>query len=277
MSGHGIAWRAVPAPRGRLYEGPTWIAAANAFQWVDILGATVHRWDPYANDGVESRKLDLEFATVALPLDGDRSLVASRSSLHEYSWGTEELATLGAWNFDSDVRFNDGAIAPNGDIYIGSMSMQRRLNAGALYRFDPGTGALDVAVGSVGISNGLAWTSESRAYYIDSLVPQIDVVTLSAGLVQREKWVGLGADAEPDGMAIDSDGSVLVALWGSGSIARAPSLGASVELVQVPPRYPTSVAVGGRANELLLLTSAACEPDANDADGFVFSARTPKQ
>lgn len=266
MSGNGVNWEVVDAPMGVLYEGPQWIADAGAFQWVDIVGATVHRWDPDAGAPAETRKLDLEFVTMALPLDGDRSLVTSRSTLLEYSWTNDRLTPLGEWNFDPDVRFNDGAIAPGGAAYLGTMSMQRRLGGAALWRWDQSSGDLHAVATGIGISNGLAWVTATEGFYVDSLVPQLDRIRVADDRVQRTPWVSFDRPGEePDGLTVDVDGTVLVAIWGGSRIERLSESAGRKQPLAVPCLLPTSVTVGGIDSELLLVTTAGDDETAADA------------
>jgi sugar lactone lactonase YvrE len=271
MSRHGVNWSRLPASEGMLFEGPRWIAEARVFQWVDILAATIHRWDPYGSAPPEHRATGLEFATVALPLDADRMLVASRSSLHLYSWLDATLETVGQWDFPSDVRFNDGAISPTGDVYLGTMSMERRKGAAALYRFDLASGSLTAVLDGIGISNGLSWDTTTSAYYVDSLAPQIDRLELIDGPVVRSPWVRLGSEDEPDGLTIAPDGTLVVALWGGSRVVLIdPSRGSSTDVL-VPALFPTSVAFGGVENELVIVTAGAGDAS-EDGPARVFLA-----
>src|SRR4051794_32590377 len=91
-------WQRIPGSDGRLLEGPRWLPGLGVFQWVDILGSALFRWDPYSEAPAVRRSLDLEFTTMALPLDDDRSLVASRNTLHEYRWRDATCRKLGSWD-----------------------------------------------------------------------------------------------------------------------------------------------------------------------------------
>jgi sugar lactone lactonase YvrE len=267
-----VTWTPVAGANGRLFEGPRWIPEAGVFQWVDILGGSLHRWDPSGADAAERRETGLEFATVALPLDADRMLVASRSSLHVYSWRDRTLETVGQWTFPGDVRFNDGAVAPNGDLYVGTMSMDRRKGAAALYRFDIASGSLTAVQQGLGISNGLSWDSPASAYYVDSLEPQVDRLLLADGRLVREPWVRLDSDDEPDGLAVAPDGTVVVALWGGSRLVLLPAAGEPTVQVPVPAVYPTSVAFGGAEGDLVIVTTG--EGDAGEDVGRVLVGST---
>ncbi|MGE2724326.1 SMP-30/gluconolactonase/LRE family protein [Mycolicibacterium pulveris] len=263
-------WQIVPGERGRLYESARWIPSLGVFQWVDILAGSIHRWSvEHQEAGVESRSLGLEYVTVALPLDSFRSVVASQSSLYQYDWSTGILDELGRWHFSPDIRFNDGAISPDGIVHIGTMSMKGKKDAGKLYRFSGGE--LVPVLDGIGISNGLCWISETRAYYVDSVHPRIDTLTTVDGHVIRERWVDLDDGAEPDGLVVARDGTVYVANWGRGEVSQI-----SAECVRkslpTPVKFPTSIAFSGD-ERWMLVTSAAHGNALGEHDGHVLFTR----
>lgn len=264
-----IDWRIVPAERGRLYEGARWVPRLGIFQWVDILAGTVHRWSPYEQRAVvEKRCLGLEFVTVALPLDSYRSVVASRSSLYEYDWSTDTLDELGQWDFPPDMRFNDGAVSPEGIVHIGTMSMAGRKDAGNLYQFSGGE--LVPVLEGIGISNGLCWMSDTEAYYVDSVHPRIDVLTTAGGHVTREPWLHLDQGDEPDGLVVACDGTIFVANWGRSAVDQISPEGFRTT-VPVPVKFPTSIALS-RDESWMIVTSAAPAGSCGKHDGRVLVA-----
>lgn len=265
-----IDWGIVPTARGKLYESPRWIPELDVFQWVDILAGSIYRWSPTQNKAlVEARHLELEYVTVALPLDPYRSVVGSRNSLYEYDWSTGKLNELGRWTFPPHIRFNDGAISPDGIVHIGTMSMDGRKDAGNLYRFS--AGELVPVLEGIGISNGLCWIADSKAYYVDSVHPRIDVLTTLQGQVTRERWFDLDEGDEPDGLVVARDGTVLVANWGRGAIEQISPEGSRTTL-PVPVKFPTSIALS-RDECWMIVTSAAHGSSAGELDGHVLVVR----
>lgn len=263
-------WWIVTAERGRLYESARWIPELGVFQWVDILAGSIHRWRPREQEVVvESRALGLEYVTVALPLDSFRSVVATRSSLFEYDWSTGTFEQLGHWNFPPDIRFNDGAISPDGIIHIGTMSMEGRKDAGSLYQLSGGE--LVPILEGIGISNGLCWISGTKAYYVDSAHPRIDVLTTVDGHVTRERWIDLDEGDEPDGLMVARDGTVFVANWGRSAIEKISPEGFRTSL-PVPVKFPTSIALS-RDECWMIVTSAAHGSSVGELDGHVLAAR----
>lgn len=270
MTSSFFAWEAIPASAGTLNEGARWLGDIQKFQWVDIIRGTINRC-AVGSDVVETRGLGLEFVTVALPLDGDRSVVASRNSLHEYSWDRDELSTLGTWQFDEDVRFNDGGISPDGEVFVGTMSMAGRPDAGHLFRYADGD--LTPVVTGVGISNGIAWTAPDHALYIDSTRAMIGRLDLTSPWpCTPETVVELPQEGEPDGLTIDARGHVWVAMWEGSRLIRTSVDGGAIEYIDMPVTFPTSIAL---SDEWVVVTSALVDPSQRRTalDGFVLRAR----
>ena len=96
-----------------------------------------------------------------------------------------------------------------------------RPGRGELFRLDP-DGAVERVLADVTISNGLAWTADgARAYYIDTPTGRIDVFDAdgAAGLAGRRPFVQIDpADGPPDGLTLDAEGRVWVALWGGAAV-----------------------------------------------------------
>ncbi|GAA2137895.1 hypothetical protein GCM10009844_05400 [Nocardioides koreensis] len=268
-------WETVPIEAGELFEGARWIPDTDQFQWVDILRGLVCRWSPYGGAGVEVRDLGLEFVTVALPLDARSQVVASRDTVHVYDWETRELTPIARADFDEDVRFNDGGLAPDGRAYIGTMSMAGRDYAGSLY--EVAAGELVEILTGVGISNGIGWRDQGSAYYVDSFHPRIDILDLGRRPARRRGFASLDTGDEPDGLTVGPNGEVYVALWRGERAARFARSGERLPDISIPANYPTSIAFGGRDGDLLLVTSAghnevSVPPKSADGEIFVTSA-----
>ena len=82
----------------------------------------------------------------------------------------------------------------------------------------------------------------------------------------------------PDGMTIDAEGHLWVALWDGGRVLRVdPTAGRAVDEIRMPVSRPTSCAFGGRDLDELFITSASNLPAAQLARephaGAVFRAR----
>jgi sugar lactone lactonase YvrE len=175
------------------------------------------------------------------------------------------------------VRMNEGGCDPDGRFYCGSMSYEKTPGAGALYRLDPDGSAIVVLEG-VTISNGIEWAPDgSRAYYNDTDTYRVDVFDYDreAGLTNRRAFVHVRPeDGRPDGLTVDADGGVWVALNHSGTVRRYTADGKLDAVVELQPRQVTACTFGGeRLDELYMTTSREnLDPGEDPLAGSLFRA-----
>lgn len=177
------------------------------------------------------------------------------------------------------TQCNDGRCDPRGRFVVGTATTDRSAD-GALYLIDH-DGAITRLIGGVGMSNGIDWSpDESTAYYVDSV----------AGTVTRYPWdaehgrVGPGTvivaldpdDGLPDGLTVDDEGMIWLAVWGAGEVRRFDPAGRRLATITFPTPQVTSCAFGGPARDRLYVTSARAglPPDdaGHDTAGSVFVA-----
>ncbi len=123
-----------------------------------------------------------------------------------------------------DTRMNDGKCDRAGRFYAGTMAADESPGRGSFYRLDTDLSVTEIFTG-IGISNGLGWSpDDTLMYYIDSLAYRVDVMgydPATGRTGQRQPFVALGSgDVMPDGMAVDAEGGIWVAVWGGGVIQR---------------------------------------------------------
>ncbi|GAA0382596.1 SMP-30/gluconolactonase/LRE family protein [Microbispora corallina] len=153
-------------------------------------------------------------------------------------------------------RMNDGVCDPAGRFWAGSMAYDAARGAGALYRVGPDLSVTVVRTGLT-IPNGPAFTADGRTMYLaDSAAGRIDrhPVDPDTGDLGEPSVFATIADGDPDGMTVDDEGHLWVAVWGGSAVHRYAPDGRLVRVVPLPTPQPTSVCLaGGR----LLVTSAA--------------------
>lgn len=179
---------------------------------------------------------------------------------------------------DAAIRLNEGGCDPQGRFYCGSMAYDATPGAASLYRLEA-DGSASAAFDGVTISNGLQWSLDGAlAYYVDTVTRRIDVFDFDGSdgsFHNRRPFVELGDDVAgaPDGMTIDAEGGLWVALWGGGAVRRYDSEGRLSELVDVPGVTHTSAAAfGGPDLDTLYVTSSRqhLPDDAEPQAGAVF-------
>ena len=134
------------------------------------------------------------------------------------------------------------------------MSYRRVPGAGAVHRLDP-DGSTRVVLDGVTISNGLEWSPDgSFAYYNDTPTRRVDVFDFDpdTGLSNRRPFVQLG-EKRPDGLTVDADGGVWVALNGDGRVHRYAADGRLDVVVEVAAAKTTACCLGGPGMDLSLI------------------------
>jgi sugar lactone lactonase YvrE len=236
-------------------EGPVWSERWGGLRWVDMLAGDILS---LVADGTINRR---HVGTIAAALrprqQGGAVIGVERGFALEEADG--KIRHLGELWYDDNVRMNEGGCDPDGRFYCGSMAYDQRPGAGALYRLDPDS-SVHVVLENVTISNGLEWSPDgSRAYYNDSPTQRIDVFDyeVESGLSGRRPFAEVPAEAGlPDGLTVDEEGGVWVALYGGGSVRRYTPDGMLDEVIEVPAKQVTACTFGGRDLDQLFITTS---------------------
>ncbi|HEY9371621.1 SMP-30/gluconolactonase/LRE family protein [Streptomyces sp.] len=255
---------------GRLCEGPVWDPDLQELLWVDITAGLVHRGSlvPRADGSGLADILPRTALAPGGPVGAVRpcrsgALIAAVStSLVKIGDGgrQEELAVLPLPQDGVPRRLNDAACDPRGRLLAGTMAYDTTPGAGALYQLGPN--GLRVLLDSVTISNGLGWSPDGALmYYADSATRRVDVFDydLATGTPSGRRPFAAIDGGVPDGLTVDRDGSVWVAVWGAGQVRAFAPDGACHTVVDVAASHVSSVAFAGPALDTLVITTAAEE------------------
>ena len=160
----------------------------------------------------------------------------------------------------TDVRMNDGACDPQGRFWAGTMAYDESPGMGALYRLELDGSCTRVLTGLT-ISNGIGWSPDGATMYLaDSgtgRVEAFDFDSDSGDISRRRTLVHIEQPGVvPDGLTVDEDGGIWVALWGGGAIQRYAPDGSVLTTVRLPVERPTSCAFGGPDRATLFVTTA---------------------
>ena len=138
---------------------------------------------------------------------------------------------------------------------------------------------MQVVLDGVTVSNGLEWSPDGRlAYYNDTETYCIDVFDYEPGVgpdqsppVRRDR----PDDGRPDGLTVDAEGGVWVAISGAGVVRRYSPDGALDAEVEVPARKVTACTFGGAGLDQLFITTSrdGLEPGDDPLAGSLFRAR----
>lgn len=237
-----------------LGEGPTWDPAHNRLVWLDILGARISTYDPVS--GHRTVRVTDQHIGAAKPRTGGGLVLNLRD-------GVALLDPDGSfrWLHHEPVpgrRANDAAVAPDGSLWAGTMRYDEAPGGGTLSRLT-GDGSFETVLDDVAVSNGTGWSPDGRRmYYIDSPTRRLDVFDFGAGrpvnrrpLVEIEEGAGF-----PDGLTVDAEGCVWVALWDGGAVRRYTPEGTLDRVITLPTPRVTACAFGGADLTDLYITTA---------------------
>ncbi|MCD7439651.1 SMP-30/gluconolactonase/LRE family protein [Streptomyces lincolnensis] len=237
-----------------LGEGPTWDAAAGRLIWIDILGSRVFTYDPVS--GRRTSRTTEQHVGAVKPRVGGGLVLNLRDGV-----GLVDPDDTFRWLHREPVagrRANDAAVAPDGSLWAGTMRYDEAPGGGTLSRLT-GDGAVEVVLSDVAVSNGTGWSPDGRLmYYVDSPTRRVDVFDFVDGwVVNRRPFVSLEDGAGfPDGLTVDADGCVWVALWDGSAVRRYTPDGGLDRVIPLPTPRVTACAFGGSDLTDLYITTA---------------------
>jgi sugar lactone lactonase YvrE len=253
-------------------EGPFWDAENDRLLLVDMLAGAVVEVD--ADGGTSRRKV----AGVAAAIRARRSggyVLATENRFVLLGPDLTEQKLLPPVFDDPLIRMNDGGCDPQGRFYCGTMAYDETPGAGTLYRLDPDD-SVHVALREVTISNGLQWNrAGDTVLYADTPTGRVDSFTFdpaSATFTDRRTFTEISGGGLPDGMAIDEEDGIWVALWGGGAVHRYDRGGRLDLVVELPVSNVTACAFGGADLRTLFITTSrqGLDPDDQPDAGAVF-------
>jgi len=246
--------------RALVGEGSIWDAEKGVLYWVDILSHHLYVYDPSSG---QNRTIEtLQAIGTVVPRAGGGVIVALHNGFAHLDLATEKITFIADPERDIPKnRFNDGKCDPAGRLWAGTMEFGGEPEQGALYCLDLDH-TVTRKVSPVTISNGIVWTADNRTmYYIDTHRNDVRAYDydLDSGDIGNERVVVEHQGAGHfDGMSIDEEGMLWIALFGGGGVSRYNPLdGALLQEIKIPAEQTTSCAFGGENLDELYITSAA--------------------
>ncbi|MER8221026.1 SMP-30/gluconolactonase/LRE family protein [Streptomyces sp. NPDC094143] len=237
-----------------LGEGPTWDAAAGRLLWIDILGSRLHTYDP-ATGRRTVRRTEQHIGAVK-PRAGGGLVLNLRDGV-----GLLDPDGGFRWLRREPVpgrRANDAAVAPDGALWAGTMRYDEAPGGATLSRVT-GDGSAEVVLDDVTVSNGTGWSPDGRLmYYIDTPTRRVDVFDHADGRVSGRRTLAEIEEGAgfPDGLTVDADGCVWVALWEGAAVRRYTPDGRLDRVIELPVPLVTACAFGGDGLTDLYITTA---------------------
>jgi sugar lactone lactonase YvrE len=233
-------------------EGPVWSSRWGGLRWVDMLAGDVLQ---LTEDGSVLRRHVADVAAALRPRRGGGAVIGVRRgfALEDPDGSVTHLPEL--WSGD-DVRMNEGTCDPDGRFLCGTMAYDERPGAGSLFRLDPDR-TVTVVLEGVTISNGLEWSPDgTRAYYVDTPTREISVFDYDGAGELHDRRPFASVDAMPDGLTVDADGGVWVALYDGRAVQHFGPDGTRGAQVRVPEGRVTACTFGGEDLDRLFITTS---------------------
>ena len=214
-----------------------------------------------------------------VPTQTDDLLCAGDSGIYRLDPSSNQKTNLAdpEANKRPENRFNDGKCDPSGRFWAGTISTVKKVGDANLYQLDT-SGNLTLKVSGVTNSNGICWNaSKTEMYYIDTPTQKIityefDDETGNLGDSQvAVNFAQLKEEGSPDGMTIDHEGMLWVAMCHGGSILRLdPQSGKLLQKVELPCIETTACAFGGKNLDRLFITTGKHKTLIEEDAGKIF-------
>jgi sugar lactone lactonase YvrE len=161
------------------------------------------------------------------------------------------------------TRLNDANCDSAGRLWVGSLSAEWNGGRdGCLYRVGPDLRGT-VAADGFGVANGIGWSPDGAILYlVDSAADTVTAFACDPGSGEITsprvfaQWTGPGV---PDGLTVDEEGGVWVAISGGGVVCRYLPSGELDTTVSLPVSKATSCEFGGAGLDQLFITTSATD------------------
>jgi sugar lactone lactonase YvrE len=248
-----------------LGEGPTWDPRTAELLWLDIMSGQV-----FVHDSEGRHRTTFEIGghvSSVLPTETTGWLVTTADGFAVLEPDGAVRSVLDVEANAPDIRFNDAKCDPWGQALAGTMRYDETAGSAHLYRLEatnadqPGSPlTVRTLLAHLGLANGLGWSSDGATlFFADSLARTVTRYPYRPDddLGPGHQVVGLSrADGLPDGLCMDTEGNLWVAIYGGGAVHRFRPDGRLDTVVHLPVPNVTSVAFGGSEGSRLFITTA---------------------
>ena len=254
-----ITARPLLGVRSEHAKGPVYDPLTDELLWVDIPAGLVNvaRLAPELRDVRSYATGDVVGAVAPRRDPADGWVVASRHGFAALD-RSGHVTPIAEPERGAVTRMNDGKCDPSGGFWAGSVSLDDVEGSANLYRLAP-DGTCRRTLGGVTISNGLAWRDAEHVYYVDTPTRRVDLLTVTPDGTVDDRRPAFAVPAElgfPDGLTIDADGRLWVALWGGGAVVSFAPDGEVLASVAVDAVQVSSCTFAGPDLATLVITTS---------------------
>ncbi|EGV65539.1 rRNA-processing protein cgr1 [Yamadazyma tenuis] len=280
----------LPEYSGALLEGVTYNKSNNSLLWVEIEGATLHRYffDTAEHQVLSSNLPGDSFGTLGLTTNDDKVVLGNRTGVVAADFSTQEITPIVSYPPNSRTRSNDGKIDPHGNLIVGTMSdfPYETAAEGSVFRLNSRSLKLETWKTNTTIANGLGWSPDlTKFYWTDSGSKQVYVYDYDekSDQISNEKVffdvrsITSDPSSAPDGMCVSEKGNIFVAVFNQAAVLKLNSSGEVVTRFNIPAPRITCVTIGGKNGDEMFVTTAGdhgrgtkSEYEGEDLGGHLF-------
>jgi len=264
-------------------EGPVWDGREGKLYFIDVREWKLLCWDGTAVKELVKFAQNIGFAVLR---ERGGFVAGLRDGFYCVERDGTQRRVAAPEASRTDGRFNDGKVDPAGRVWGGTMPVSLDTGVGpvgpdsGLYCMD-GRFQTKTMLRGVIQGNGLAWSADAKKFYfidtqrfcVQEFHYDLEKNELSNGRVCVEIPQTMGI---PDGMTVDDEGNLWVALWGGGGVAKYdPATGRLLDKAELPVLHATSCCFGGTRLDELYITTAGygTDPARYPFAGGVFRVR----
>lgn len=276
MSATTGTWQYVGSDRYELGEGAR--SYGDGFVYVDLLAGCLYSVTGAPDsEPVLLTQLDVPLGAAAPYDDGGWLVAAGTGFASVLPDGRVHWIANPVAESSTPMRMNDGVADPRGRFWAGAMPYDDTSDAGLLFRLDD-QGSPQVVADGLAVPNGPAFDATGSVMFVaDSplgTIHRFEVDAPSGELRRRDVFASV-TSGSPDGMTVDADGCLWVAVWGGACLHRYAADGTLLEVIDVPAAQPTSIALTANEPYRVLVTTATLGREhCGDGDGRVLVARS---
>ncbi len=242
----------------RLGESPLWDERRHRLWWVDVVTCRIAGC---RIDGSDAVSWDYDQAVGSIGLAEDCGLVAAMADGFYAVDGDTGVATpiYLPDGIAPPVRFNDGKADRDGRFLSGTMTAHDlETRNGTLWQLGP-DGTARLLERDFVIANAMCFSPDGEWLYfadsVEAMIRRYPYDRPSGAIGTREDFIDTRPyGSGPDGATVDADGHLWVALIQKQQIGCFDAAGELVMLIDVPLPYPSCVAFGGPALDVLFVT-----------------------
>jgi len=264
-----------------LGEGPIWMPDTKSLMWLDIKGESLHTFS-YITKNITDKNLE-KTTTWILPIKNSNTfLVGTEDGVEEYNYNENkfELKLSIEGNLPNN-RLNDAKIDKNGNLWFGTMDNTEKETSGSFYCLKPNYELIKVD-DSYTVTNGPAIThDDKKLYHVSSLQKKVFCYDKNNTTLSNKRiFFELDPkDGYPDGLTIDKENFIWLAVWGGAKVIRISTDGEVNKIITFPTSQITSCVFGGSEMNILFVTSASVGKNISEDvhAGNLFSVKTNKK